>query len=506
MIARIGRTPSTQDQVTGPGDPHGEATPDPRSRRAVLLGALGAVVGAGLGVLGRQDPTQAAAGDPVVIGRVNSAGPTGTTIFADAASPTLSAFNFGAGDGLYAVAVDEDQDGLSATSRATRTGIGSAIRAEGGLNPGVLASTSGFDRAAVSGSHSGSGGVGVEGQSTSPTGEGAGVRGTSSAGTGSGVHGVASSSGGHTQGVLGESSSSAGVGVLGRSTASRAREERAIGVRGESASFAGVWGESAARDGVGVVGAARATGDADASGVIGDSSARSGSGVEGWARATTGPSYGVYGASGSSGGVGVRGTGSAANGSTYGVYADVDSPNGIALFALGNARVTRDATVHGLGTFAAGRYRIDHPSNQARTRTLSQGFVGSDQWKNIYDGSAICNGAGEVVVTLPSWFGRLNRDPRIQLTPIGGPATLYVAEPISGNRFRIGGGAPGQEVYWQVTGVRRDRWAEAHPLRVEENKRGKEADRLLHPEERDADPSRGVTEAYRLARRRRRVR
>ena len=63
--------------------------------------------------------------------------------------------------------------------------------------------------------------------------------------------------------------------------------------------------------------------------------------------------------------------------------------------------------------------------------------------------------AGEAEVQLPSYFEALNIDYRYQLTAVGGPGpNLYVAQKISGNRFRIAGGAPGLEVSWQVTEVR----------------------------------------------------
>ncbi len=83
--------------------------------------------------------------------------------------------------------------------------------------------------------------------------------------------------------------------------------------------------------------------------------------------------------------------------------------------------------------------------------------------KNVYDGVAALDGAGEASVELPEWFEALNQDFRYQLTPLGAPGpTLYVADEISGNRFRIAGGEPGMKVSWQVTGIRHDPYAEAH--------------------------------------------
>ena len=65
-------------------------------------------------------------------------------------------------------------------------------------------------------------------------------------------------------------------------------------------------------------------------------------------------------------------------------------------------------------------------------------------------------------------FEAENGDFRYQLTAIGAPCPgLYIARRIAGNAFSIAGGAPGVEVSWQVTGVRRDPYARAHPLVVE---------------------------------------
>jgi trimeric autotransporter adhesin len=83
---------------------------------------------------------------------------------------------------------------------------------------------------------------------------------------------------------------------------------------------------------------------------------------------------------------------------------------------------------------------------------------------------------------LPDWFGALNRDFRYQLTSIGAPAALYVAQEISGNSFKIAGGKPNGKVSWQVTGIRQDAWANAHRIPVEEIKPAKERGFYLYPE------------------------
>jgi hypothetical protein len=48
-------------------------------------------------------------------------------------------------------------------------------------------------------------------------------------------------------------------------------------------------------------------------------------------------------------------------------------------------------------------------------------------------------------------------------------------------RFTIAGGQPGQEVSWQVTGIRLDAWANAHRIPVEVDKPAEDRGRYLHP-------------------------
>jgi hypothetical protein len=84
---------------------------------------------------------------------------------------------------------------------------------------------------------------------------------------------------------------------------------------------------------------------------------------------------------------------------------------------------------------------------------------------------------------MPDWFDALNRDFPYQLTPIGAPGpNLYIAEEISGNRFKIAGGKPGSKVSWQITGIREDAYANAHRVQVEEEKPANERGHYLYPE------------------------
>jgi hypothetical protein len=115
--------------------------------------------------------------------------------------------------------------------------------------------------------------------------------------------------------------------------------------------------------------------------------------------------------------------------------------------------------------------------------------------KNIYDGIAVLDANGEAAVELPEWFGALNRDFRYQLTCIGGFASVYIAEEVSGNRFTIAGGRAGIKVSWQITGIRQDAWANAHRIPVEEDKLDFERGFYLHPEVFGAPREKGVDHA-----------
>ena len=131
---------------------------------------------------------------------------------------------------------------------------------------------------------------------------------------------------------------------------------------------------------------------------------------------------------------------------------------------------------------SGGGFRIDHPIDP-ENKYLDHSFVESDEMKNVYDGVVELGSAGRAAVPLPHWFEALNRDCRYQLTAIGHPAPeLHVAREISDGSFEIAGGRAGQRVSWQVTGVRRDPWAEANRLSPEVDKVDIERGRYRHPE------------------------
>jgi hypothetical protein len=114
---------------------------------------------------------------------------------------------------------------------------------------------------------------------------------------------------------------------------------------------------------------------------------------------------------------------------------------------------------------------------------------------NVYNGNVRTDGDGRARVALPEWFEALNRDYRYQLTVIGSFAQATVAEKVAGNAFTIRTSRPNVEVSWQVTGIRRDPWAEAHRIPVEVAKPEAERGLYLHPEAYGQPAERGSAHA-----------
>jgi trimeric autotransporter adhesin len=152
------------------------------------------------------------------------------------------------------------------------------------------------------------------------------------------------------------------------------------------------------------------------------------------------------------------------------------SPNGTAVLATGNVDVT------GTVSKAGGGFKIDHPLDPAN-KYLYHSFVESPDMMNVYNGVVTLDGDGRATVQLPDWFGAVNSDYRYQLTALLGPAPdLHVSALIEDGQFSIAGGQPGQQVSWQVTGIRQDAWANANRLPVEADKTTVDRGTYLHPE------------------------
>jgi hypothetical protein len=175
-------------------------------------------------------------------------------------------------------------------------------------------------------------------------------------------------------------------------------------------------------------------------------------------------------------GIGTNGATAVAGVSQGGIGVLGRSSGSWAGFFQGNVRVT--------GALFANvkAFQIDHPLDP-ENQYLVHAAVESPDMKTIYDGVVTLDPRGAATVTLPEWFEALNKDFRYQLTPIGAPGPdLHIAGEVAGNQFTIGGGAPGTKVSWQVTGIRQDSWARAHPVSVEQDKRAEERISLLYAE------------------------
>jgi hypothetical protein len=151
------------------------------------------------------------------------------------------------------------------------------------------------------------------------------------------------------------------------------------------------------------------------------------------------------------------------------------SSTGYAGYFNGKVRVT--GFIEKLG----GGFKIDHPLDPAN-QFLVHSFVESPDMKNIYDGTVTTDAQGVAVVALPAYFEALNRNVRYQLTVIGQFAQAIVASEVQQNSFTIKTDKPQVRVSWQVTGIRKDPYAEQHRLVPEEPKAARERGKYLTPE------------------------
>jgi hypothetical protein len=215
-------------------------------------------------------------------------------------------------------------------------------------------------------------------------------------------------------------------------------------------------------------------------GVTGLSASETGAGVVGVA-----PLVGVAGFSGScntTGGVfscplstGFGGAFYSASGGTpLSAYTGTTSTSAdlhqvFAVDSAGNGGFAGNLVVDGTLYAAAKDFKIDHPLDP-KNMYLLHASVESSEMMNIYSGNVTTDELGLATVTLPAWFEAENTDFRYQLTVIGQFAQAIVKDKVANGLFRIMTNASHVEVSWQITAVRQDSYAKAHPLVVEQLK------------------------------------
>jgi hypothetical protein len=287
-------------------------------------------------------------------------------------------------------------------------------------------------------------------------------------------------------GVEGTTSADGRSGLFGRDTS----RGGGYGVSADSVHGTGVYGASSAEGGSGVVGfggvggtsGTGVTGQGTFAGVYGLTNNDSRYGIHGEASGAAENARGVYGLARGAGGTGVWG-----EGAYIGVVGTCTGSNGFGMFASANAPseglgVDGTASVSGLMSKGGGSFKIDHPLDPAR-KYLYHSFVESPDMMNVYNGLVVLGRDGQARVELPDWFEALNRDFRYQLTAVGATApNLHISSKVADGAFTIAGGNEGQEVSWQVTGIRQDAFANAHRIVVEVDKPAEDHGRYLHPE------------------------
>ncbi len=425
------------------------------------------------------------------------------------------------------------------TSSSSSFGVLGESNAASGQNYGVgglAASPAGYG---VWGVNSASGGIGVYGYDSAGTGvsgSGAtyGVYGTatgsgSTAGVyGSGAYGVQGS--GTTDGVYGTGTVNGvfGIGgfdgVVGNGTLDGVQGlgtgAGSTGVYGSGLQY-GVQGSatgSGSTVGVSGTGANGLQGTGTANGVYGTGpngvygtgpTGVYGSGTN-YGVSGTGP-IGIYGTGTTNGGVGIEGLGGEGgnSGGAGGVFVGAEGNEGGvgATFQGGNAFDFGSAGGDGMSAWPgysgetpayAGYFngnidvtgstedsssglKIDHPLDPAN-KYLYHSSVESSEMMNIYTGNVTTDSEGFATVHLPDWFEAVNTDFRYQLTVIGQFAQAIVNSEVTNHQFGIRTDKPNVKVSWQITGVRQDAYAKAHPLVVEQAKDTRERGHYIHPE------------------------
>jgi hypothetical protein len=401
--------------------------------------------------------------------------------------------------------------GAASSTSANAAGVSGYENALSGQVFGVAGSTN----------STGNGAAGVSGYEGGGSGQVFGVTGSTNSSTNyaAGVNGYEGATTGTVFGVTGGTNSPNGIGVNGSNNSTTG----GTGVQGFANATSGY-----------AVGVSGITNSPNGDGVSGvNASGKGGSGVYGSSMTTGALSFGVQGVAGP-GGVGVQG--SSPNVAVAGftivcsgptcltkpgtagqfvtatgglILQGISGPGGddgsertemFHVDASGNGYFAGNLEVTGKVSKGSGSFKIDDPLDPAN-KYLSHSFVESPDMMNVYNGNVTTDKFGRATVELPEYFESLNRDFRYELTVMGQFAQAIVATKVGAtkighNRFVIRTNKPSVEVSWQVTGIRKDAYANANRIPVEEAKPEGERGYYLHPEAFGEPSSKGIVAAH----------
>lgn len=214
---------------------------------------------------------------------------------------------------------------------------------------------------------------------------------------------------------------------------------------------------------------------------------------------------GVYG-SGTIGTLGLGVFGVNGIGGIYGIWGEIedltqqvpDTQYAVYGSSLGGSAATKfagffEGDVHVTGELSkgSGTFKIDDPIDP-ENKYLYHSFVESPDMMNIYNGNITTDANGIAEVTMPAYFDALNKDFRYQLTSIGTFAQAIVKKELDGNHFTVQTSQPNVKVSWQVTGVRKDKFAEAHRVKEEVEKEPWNKGFYLHAKEFGLDKTKSI--------------
>lgn len=174
-------------------------------------------------------------------------------------------------------------------------------------------------------------------------------------------------------------------------------------------------------------------------------------------------------------GYGVRGDATGTGPTNYGVYGNAanGTTNYAGYFSGALYATSANASIKA--------FKIDHPLDP-ENKYLYHSSIESNDMMNIYNGNVTTDAAGKATVTLPSYFGALNKDFKYQLTCIGQFAQAIVLNEVANNQFTIQTDKPNVKVSWQIAGVRQDAAANYYRIQNEVVKPAPEKGYYLVPE------------------------